>query len=112
MPHTVFPVAVNQNKCLTLFVLLTYRAFSAFLLVRTGHLAAPVVCHMFCNFWQLPDLGFLSPLGSPLSCLYRHRHALLFAYVLGIGGFVNALGPLTSNAVYGALSERWPCALP
>lgn len=87
-----------------------HRAFSAFLLLRTGHLAAPVACHVFCNFWQLPDLGFLSSLGSPLSCLYSWRHALLVAYVIGIAGFVNGAGPLTSNAAYGTLSERWPCS--
>ena len=33
--------------------------YSAFLFVRTGHIAAPVVAHGFCNFMGFPDFNEL-----------------------------------------------------
>ena len=66
---------------------------------------------MFCNFWQLPNLGFLVPQGGdPLSALHPRRRLLLGAYALGIVAFALGLGPLTGPAAYGAFEERWPHA--
>ena len=33
--------------------------YSAFLFIRTGHIAAPVVAHGFCNFMGFPDFNEL-----------------------------------------------------
>jgi hypothetical protein len=54
-------------------------------------------------------MSFMAPIGSQLSCLHPWRYFLIVAYVVGIGGFANGLAPLTSNAAYGTLVERWPC---
>ena len=43
-------VSVFQMHYTTLFGM-----YSAFLFLRTGHLAAPVVVHGFCNFMGFPD---------------------------------------------------------
>jgi len=107
-------MAIMNNLVITL-VQFTYTylfgVFSAFLFIRTGHLIAPIVCHMFCNFWQLPDLGFLDPRENPLSPLYSTRHLLLASYGIGVLAFVAGLEPLTSNGVFGSFSQRWPCGL-
>lgn len=67
--------------------------FAAFLLLRTGHLAAPVAVHAFCNFMGLPRFG--SVLAS------RHARLVAAAYALGIFGFAQLLMPLTDPQRYG-----------
>ncbi|XP_036261562.1 CAAX prenyl protease 2 [Molothrus aeneus] len=75
-----------------------FGAYTAFLFLRTGHLAGPVLCHSFCNSMGFPALG--AALGHP------RRRALLPAYLLGVLGFLLLLHPLTEPAFFGA---RPPC---
>jgi prenyl protein peptidase len=67
--------------------------FAAFLLLRTGHLAAPVAVHAFCNFMGLPR--FCSVLAS------RRKRLVAGAYACGIVGFGWLLLPLTDPQRYG-----------
>jgi len=76
--------------------------YSAFVFVRTRHLVAPTLAHMFCNFMGLPDLGFLSPASSRLSCLHEYRNVIIGVYLVGIALFVMGLGPLTEPSLYGS----------
>ncbi|KAM4754304.1 LOW QUALITY PROTEIN: CAAX prenyl protease 2 [Cyanocitta cristata] len=78
-----------------------FGAYTAFLFLRTGHLAGPVLCHSFCNSMGFPALG--AALGHP------RRRALLPAYLLGVLGFLLLLHPLTEPAFFGA---RPPCRGP
>ncbi|KAJ1458032.1 hypothetical protein M885DRAFT_416665, partial [Pelagophyceae sp. CCMP2097] len=36
-----------------------FGAYTTFVFVRTGHVAAAVACHVFCNVMGLPDLAFV-----------------------------------------------------
>jgi len=66
--------------------------YATFVFLRTGHLAAAVVAHAFCNFMGFPDF-------SALSC-HPVRGLVRAAFALGIGLFCALLGPLTSPALY------------
>jgi len=66
--------------------------YSAFLFIRTGNLASPVVSHMFCNFMGLPDID-----GIVRS---RHSKLLWTLYVCGLLGFFILLVPLTNPSLY------------
>ncbi|KAG0579774.1 hypothetical protein M758_4G123800 [Ceratodon purpureus] len=66
--------------------------YAAFLYLRTGHLVAPLVAHVFCNVMGLPALG--DAIESP------HNKVIGFAFLLGLGGFVSLLHPATSPALY------------
>ncbi|KAJ8613109.1 hypothetical protein CTAYLR_004785 [Chrysophaeum taylorii] len=92
--------------------------FTAFLFVRTAHLAAAVASHVFCNYAGLPDLGFLWPPAKRdlrwLSArdraaavfLHSHKPALLAAYGFGILLFALSLFPLTGPTLFA--SPFWP----
>jgi len=67
--------------------------FAAFLFLRTGHLAAVVVAHAFCNFMGLPR--FQDVPGHPKAAL------LVVLFIGGIVGFSVLLHPLTEPALYG-----------
>ncbi|XP_052621791.1 CAAX prenyl protease 2 [Lactuca sativa] len=62
--------------------------YASFLFVRTGHIAAPLVSHVFCNFMGLP--AFFSPRTRMVSV----------GFVAGVVGFVYLLFPLTSPELY------------
>lgn len=66
--------------------------YAAFLYLRTGHLMAPLVAHIFCNVMGLPAFG--DAIESP------HNKVIGFAFLLGLGGFVFLLHPATSPALY------------
>ena len=67
--------------------------YAAYLLLRTGSLASPVIVHAFCNFMGFPAFAAIPRYPRPL------RVALAFA--LGIAGFALLLRPLTEPALYG-----------
>ncbi|KAI8910642.1 CAAX protease self-immunity-domain-containing protein [Powellomyces hirtus] len=68
--------------------------FATFLLVRTGHLIAPVVSHMFCNVMGFPDVHAIND--HP-----RHRRKPLIAsYFVGMLLFARALFPATDPTLY------------
>ena len=69
--------------------------YSAFLFLRTGHLAAPVVVHCFCNSMGFPD--FAEVVHKPP----KERTLLLALYVCGLGLFGAMLFTLTEPKMYG-----------
>ncbi|KAM6032634.1 LOW QUALITY PROTEIN: CAAX prenyl protease 2 [Chlamydotis macqueenii] len=69
-----------------------FGAYTAFIFLRTGHLAGPVLCHSFCND------GFPA-LGAALE--HPRRRALLPCYLLGVLLFLLLLRPLTEPAFFG-----------
>jgi prenyl protein peptidase len=73
-----------------------FGAYSAFLFLRTGHLAAPVLTHSLCNFMGFPDVGeiFRRPTTG-------ERAGLAAAYVMGAVSFALMLFPLTDPDMYG-----------
>jgi membrane protease YdiL (CAAX protease family) len=83
------------SALLSTVIQLTYTSIfgliASYLFVSTGNLASPIVSHIVCNFFGLPDLGFLTPPrtqnSSSISYLHPWRHALLFLHALGLGLF-------------------------
>jgi len=66
--------------------------YSAFLFIRIGHLASPVVSHMFCNYMGLPDIEALTK--------SQNSKLLWTLYVCGLLGFIILLVPLTDPSLY------------
>ena len=72
---------------------LVFGWFAVFLLLRTGHAAAPVAAHAVCNY-----MGF--PRFSAIAEHPRHARVVVIAYLAGIAAFAALLFPLTSPAVF------------
>lgn len=68
--------------------------YSAFLFVRTGHLASCVIVHGFCNFMGFPDLIEL------LHQEPKKRIVLSGFFCLGLGVFYKLLLTLTQPSLY------------
>ena len=68
-----------------------FGAYASFLLLRTGHLAAPVLAHAFCNLMGLPRVAQLQRYPAPVAA----------AYALGAAAFGALLRPLTEPRLYG-----------
>ncbi|XP_041656772.1 CAAX prenyl protease 2-like isoform X2 [Cheilinus undulatus] len=71
-----------------------YKDSMRVILLVSGHVVGPVLCHSFCNSQGLPDIG--SALRHP------QKPALLFSYVMGLLLFLVLLFPLTDPFFYGA----------
>lgn len=69
-----------------------YGMFSAFLLLRTGHLVSAIITHAFCNFMGFPDFGGV--------LTHARANLVKAAYVLGLIGFLILLSPLTEPSLY------------
>ncbi|XP_065058627.1 CAAX prenyl protease 2-like [Rhopilema esculentum] len=72
-----------------------FGAYSAFLFLRTGHLAGPVLCHTFCNFMGFPEFDRI-----PHS-LYPKTIATTFLF--GLLGFYLLLFPLTDPVYFSSI---------
>lgn len=66
--------------------------FSAFLLLRTGHLISPVLSHALCNMLGLPSFEALPT--------HSYRTLLMIMYVVGLVSFFSLLNPLTHNTLF------------
>ncbi|XP_013625854.1 PREDICTED: CAAX prenyl protease 2 [Brassica oleracea var. oleracea] len=77
-----------------------FGAYASFLFIRTGHLAAPLFAHIFCNYMGLPVL--LHPRGKGL---------VSAAALAGVVGFVTLLFPLTKPLMYNDRTNNCPCWL-
>lgn len=66
--------------------------FSAFLFIRTGHLASPVVSHALCNAMGLP--AFEAVPSHPF------KYCVGVAYILGLTCFIALLIPLTDPTIF------------
>lgn len=71
-----------------------FGAYSAFLFVRTGHLAGPFICHSFCNYMGFPEIGQIFNHGP------GHRAIIAATFVAGLLTFLFLLYPLTNPAWY------------
>ncbi|XP_037089150.1 CAAX prenyl protease 2-like [Pollicipes pollicipes] len=71
-----------------------FGVYSAYLFVRTGHMAAPFIAHAFCNHMGFPDLSGLASEPEP------RRAALVLAYVAGLALWYLVLGALTTPSLY------------
>ncbi|XP_021993844.1 CAAX prenyl protease 2 [Helianthus annuus] len=72
-----------------------FGSYASFLFVRTGHIAAPLVSHIFCNIMGLP--AFFS----------RRTWLVSVGFVAGAISFVYLLFPLTSPSLYNDNCECW-----
>uniref|UniRef100_A0A8C4DGH8 CAAX prenyl protease 2 n=1 Tax=Dicentrarchus labrax TaxID=13489 RepID=A0A8C4DGH8_DICLA len=63
------------------------------ILLVSGHVVGPVLCHSFCNSQGLPDIS--SALKHP------QQSALVFSYLMGVLLFLVLLFPLTDPFFYG-----------
>jgi len=94
--QTAVMISLFQSTYTTIFGM-----YSAFLFVRTGHIAAPVVAHGFCNFMGFPDFNEL--LNHPP----RTRAILSAFFLLGVLLFFVLLFPLTDPKIYGNHLYKW-----
>lgn len=75
--------------------------YASFLLLRTGHVIAPIGAHAFCNFMGFPDF----------SAAQAHPRAVLLKilYPVGIVAFAVLLAPMSWPYMYSnLLSYREP----
>ncbi|ESQ52255.1 hypothetical protein EUTSA_v10016950mg [Eutrema salsugineum] len=76
-----------------------FGSYASFLYIRTGHLAAPLFAHIFCNYMGLP-------------MLYAQGKGLVSAaFLVGVVGFVSLLFPLTKPLMYNDRTNDCPCWL-
>lgn len=74
-----------------------FGSYASFLYIRTGHLLAPLVAHIFCNFMGLPKL-------------YSQRNGMVsVAFVAGMVGFLWLLFPMTHPDLYNDRSDSCKC---
>lgn len=86
-------VAAAKRALLITLIQLAYTTLfgfhCAFLFLRTGSIYPPLFSHMFCNFMGLPQIGYELQ-------LFPHRRAgIVFVYLLGIVGYIFAMGNWT-----------------
>jgi prenyl protein peptidase len=78
-----------------------FGVYVAHLFVRTGHLAAVIVVHTFCNAMGVPSFAFMRPYARA----YPYRHLVIAAYVCGIAAFAFSFASLTDASLYA--SPMW-----
>jgi len=83
-----------------------FGAYATYCFLKTNSLLAIVLCHIYCNYMGLPDFSFLRPQYGRLSPIHRYRKLLIFAYLVGLAGFIWGFGKIipwnTANP-----SGRW-----
>lgn len=67
---------------------LIFGSYASFLFIRTGHLVAPLVAHIFCNFMGLPKL------------FVRRTGMVSLAFIAGTVAFICLLCPVTQPHLY------------
>lgn len=68
--------------------------YSTYLFIRTGHLMAPLVAHVMCNYMGLPDLDELFQLKT------WHRSVGITLYLVGLLGWISLLPIGTEPSLY------------
>ncbi|KAI4300457.1 hypothetical protein L6164_033834 [Bauhinia variegata] len=74
-----------------------FGSYASFLYIRTGHLIAPLVAHICCNFMGLPKLS------SPRSGM------VTLAFIVGFLGFLWLLFPMTNPHLYNDRIDNCSC---
>lgn len=77
-----------------------FGSYASFLYIRTGHLIAPLIAHIFCNFMGLPVL-YSQQRGHPL--------IFLTLFVAGTVGFLRLLFPATNPDLYNSRTDNCSC---
>ncbi|XP_076166748.1 ras converting CAAX endopeptidase Sras isoform X1 [Ptiloglossa arizonensis] len=72
-----------------------FGAYAAFLFVKTGHLAAPLTAHSFCNHMGFPDLSEVVAFKDPLK-----RAGLFSLFVIGLVAWCFLLTPMTNPTFF------------
>ncbi|CAL1284408.1 unnamed protein product [Larinioides sclopetarius] len=78
-----------------------FGAYSTYLFLRTGHVAAPVIVHAFCNHMGFPDFGQLFTIERP------KQSVLMVCFVAGLVTWMLLLKPLTEPQIYNNMLY-WP----
>ncbi|KAL3825779.1 hypothetical protein ACJIZ3_021808 [Penstemon smallii] len=75
-----------------------FGAYASFLLVRTGHITAPLIAHIFCNFMGLP-------------VIFSRRSGIVISvsFAMGMLGFFWMLFPFTSPDLYNSRADNCKC---
>ncbi|XP_054710445.1 CAAX prenyl protease 2-like [Uloborus diversus] len=88
-----FKVAILQS--LFQFAYTTvFGAYSTYLFLRTGHVAAPFIVHAFCNHMGFPDFGQLLSLEQPKKAIF------MSCFAAGLFLWIMLLNPLTEPQIY------------
>uniref|UniRef100_A0A2C9VAD2 intramembrane prenyl-peptidase Rce1 n=2 Tax=Manihot esculenta TaxID=3983 RepID=A0A2C9VAD2_MANES len=74
-----------------------FGSYASFLFIRTGHLLAPLVAHVFCNFMGLPVL------------FARSKGIVSLAFVAGVVSFLWLLFPVTRPDLYNDRTNNCRC---
>ncbi|KAH1216980.1 CAAX prenyl protease 2 [Glycine max] len=74
-----------------------FGSYASFLFIRTGHLIAPLVAHIYCNFMGLP-------------VLYSQRSGIVsVTFIIGFLGFLWLLFPMTGPELYNDRIDNCSC---
>lgn len=71
-----------------------FGAYSAYLLLRTGHFISTFVVHSFCNHMGVPDVHELMQIKG------QQRNVIIALYFVGLTLWALLLNPLTEPAWY------------
>ncbi|KAJ8874393.1 hypothetical protein PR048_025242 [Dryococelus australis] len=82
-------------SCFQFMYTTLFGAYSAFLFVRTGHFAAPLTAHIFCNHMGFPDFAEILTYKDP------RRICLVCLFIVGLVAWCMLLVPLTNPTWYG-----------
>ncbi|XP_010244561.1 PREDICTED: CAAX prenyl protease 2 isoform X2 [Nelumbo nucifera] len=74
-----------------------FGVYASFLFIRTGHIIAPIVAHIFCNVMGFPVLSS------------RRKGLAIVAFLVGIGSFLWFLFPATSPDLYNDRTDNCRC---
>ncbi|KAF9679900.1 hypothetical protein SADUNF_Sadunf06G0063600 [Salix dunnii] len=74
-----------------------FGSYASFLFIRTGHLVAPLVAHIFCNFMGLPML------------FVRRTGIVSLAFIAGAVAFICLLCPITRPHLYNDGTDDCEC---
>ncbi|KAI4370180.1 hypothetical protein MLD38_018554 [Melastoma candidum] len=74
-----------------------FGSYASFLYLRTGHILAPLVAHVFCNYMGLPVL------------FSRRRGLVSLAFVMGLISFIWLLFPMTRPDLYNFQTSNCRC---
>lgn len=74
-----------------------FGSYASLLFIRTGHLVAPTIAHIFCNIMGLPLL------------FSRAKGTITMAFVSGLVGFVWLLFPATAPDLYNDRTDNCHC---
>lgn len=86
-------MVVGFQLCYTVI----FGSYATFIFVRTGHLTAPLLAHIFCNFMGLPVM------------FSRRTGVVSVAFIVGMLGFLWLLFPLTCPYLYNERIDNCKC---